>query len=85
MTSVVKSAAVLARVLFTSVAACAAPAIEPPVHVVDLRIGQQREIELADCTTAMVKLACLEEKRDKLRDALRDVSVTVAVTSMQCI
>lgn len=54
-------------------------AVEPLVRVVDLNIGESAEVELADGSTASVKLLELEESRDPLRDAVRQANVSVEV------
>ena len=55
------------------------PTIEPLLRVVDLDVGQQREVELCDGKTAIVKLLDLQETRDSLRNAVRQARVTVEV------
>ncbi len=55
------------------------PVIEPLLRVVDLRVGQEATVELCDGTNARVKLLDLDEKRDSLRNAVRQGVVTVEV------
>ncbi len=55
------------------------PAIDPLVRTVDLDIGQQTAVELADGTSASVKLIGVKEKRDSVRGALRRATVEVEV------
>jgi len=55
------------------------PAIDPLFRVVDLRVGQEATVELCDGTKANVKLLDLDEKRDSLRNAVRQGIVTVEV------
>jgi len=56
-----------------------APAIEPLLRVVDLRVGRQATVELCDGKTATVKLLNLSERRDSVRNAVREGRVTVEV------
>jgi len=53
------------------------PTIEPLMRVVDLNVGQQRAVKLADGKTTTVKLLDLQETRDKLRNAVRQTRVKV--------
>ena len=55
------------------------PAIDPLVRTVDLDIGEQCKIELADGTSASVKLLGVKEKRDSVRGALRRATAEVEV------
>jgi murein DD-endopeptidase MepM/ murein hydrolase activator NlpD len=55
------------------------PTIEPLFRTVDLNVGQQCEVELCDGTKTTVKLVDLQEKRDALRNAVREARVTVEV------
>ena len=55
------------------------PAIEPLLRVVDLKVGEQADVELSNGKTATVKLVDLEETRDTLRNAVREARVTVEV------
>ena len=55
------------------------PAMDPLVRVVDLRVGQAATVELCDGTKADVKLLDLDERRDSLRNAVRQAVVTVEV------
>lgn len=69
----------LASVAITMAGESPARAIDPLLRVVDLRVGQQSTVELCDGTRATVKLLDLEEKRDSLRNAVRQARVTVEV------
>lgn len=60
-----------------------APSIEPLFRTIDLNIGQQAEVKLCDGTSATVKLVALEERRDPVRDAVREARVTVEVNGKQ--
>lgn len=51
----------------------------PPVRVVDLNLGETQAIELASGSQARVKLVALDERRDILRQAVREARVTVEV------
>lgn len=55
------------------------PNIEPLVRVVDLKVGQQASVKLANGKTVDVKLLDLKEHRDNVRDAVRKAFVTVEV------
>ena len=57
----------------------AEPAMDPLVRVVDLRVGQEATVELCDGTKVDVKLLDLDERRDSLRNAVRQAVVTVEV------
>jgi len=56
------------------------PSQSGPVAV-DLNIGQQAAVQLADGRTATIKLLQVDEHRDSLRQALRLARVTVEVNS----
>ncbi len=56
-----------------------APQRKPLVRVVDLNLGEAREIRLSDGTTAHVKLLDCTERRDSLRDAVRAAQVKLLV------
>jgi len=62
-----------------------APTIDPLVRVVDLNVGQQGAVKLCDGKTVIVKLLNLKEKRDPLRNGLRDAKVTVEVNGRQVV
>ncbi len=62
----------------------AGPRIEPLVRVVDLKIGQQATVELADGGTATVRLIDLKETRDPIRQAIRKTEVLVEVNGEPC-
>lgn len=51
----------------------------PLVRVIDLDLGEQVTVTLCDGSTAQVKLVALDERRDALRDAVRQAVVTVTV------
>ena len=59
--------------------ALAAATIDPLVHVVDLDVGQTRQVTLHDGTKATVTLLELTEKRDSVRNAVRKAQVKVKV------
>ena len=83
---IAKIALALPILLLTTVALAAenqTPAIDPLMRAVDLRVGQQVEVELADGKTATVKLLSLDETRDDLRDAVRRASVEVEVNGQK--
>jgi murein DD-endopeptidase MepM/ murein hydrolase activator NlpD len=49
------------------------------VRTVELDLGQEQVVELSDGSKARVKLLALEEKRDRLRNAVRQAQVKVEV------
>ncbi len=59
--------------------AAGGPFHEPLVRVVDLEIGQQTTVELADGSTATVRLLDVQEARDPIRHAVRRTEVRVEV------
>jgi len=59
------------------------PAVEPIVRVVDLNLGETREVTLAGGAKATVKLLELSETRDPLRDAVRKARVRVEVNGRE--
>lgn len=56
-----------------------APTITPLVRIIDLSIGDSQTVQLADGSSATVELKSLKEKRDSLRDAIREARVVVVV------
>ena len=57
--------------------AAAPEPIEPIVRVVDLNVGEARKVELHDGSTAKVKLLGMEERRDAVIGAVREVRLTL--------
>ena len=57
----------------------ATSAITPLVRAVDLKVGQEVDVELSDGNTAKLKLVDLQEIRDDLRQAVRVARATVEV------
>ena len=57
----------------------ALPKIEPLLRAVDLNVGQQQDLLLADGKKATVKLLQVKQRRDNVRGALREVRVVVEV------
>ncbi len=57
--------------------------ITPLVRVVDLNVGDLREVELCDGSRATVKLLDLQETHDSVRGAVRRAEVTVEVNGKQ--
>lgn len=57
--------------------------IEPLVRVVDLHIGQQAEVVLADGSKALVRLQKVTEHRDSIRQAIRETEVQVEVNGQR--
>ena len=51
----------------------------PLLRAVDLNLGETQDVELANGATARVKLLALDEKRDPLRDAIREAQVQVEI------
>jgi murein DD-endopeptidase MepM/ murein hydrolase activator NlpD len=60
------------------------PLIEPLVRVVDLDVGQEATIELADGSPASVRLLEVKETRDAIRQAVRETEVLVEVNGQRC-
>jgi murein DD-endopeptidase MepM/ murein hydrolase activator NlpD len=56
-----------------------APARDPLHRVVDLDVGESRQVVLRDGKKAEVKLLALEESRDSIRDAVRRAVVKVEI------
>lgn len=57
----------------------AQPSQSPLVRVVDLNSGESQQVELADGSTARVRLVGVQEKRDAVNGALRAARVTVEI------
>lgn len=62
-----------------SASRAAEPPIAPLVRTVDLDIGETQEVELADGSKATVKLLDVQERRDSLRNAVREAHATIEV------
>jgi murein DD-endopeptidase MepM/ murein hydrolase activator NlpD len=60
------------------------PWFEPLVRVVDLDVGQQATVELADGTEASVRLLDVKEIRDPIRQAIRGTEVLVEINGRRC-
>jgi murein DD-endopeptidase MepM/ murein hydrolase activator NlpD len=52
---------------------------KPLLRTAELNIGESAKVELSDGSKATVKLIAVEEKRDKLRSAIREAQVKVEV------
>ncbi len=80
-----RSLAVLFVFLLTTCLAHAAddqqavPSLKPLFRSVDLNVGQSATLTLSDGSTANIKLIALDEKRDDLRNAVREARVTVEI------
>lgn len=74
-------AAVITRMRSTSAASTESGQPNQPalVRVVDLGIGESRVVELCDGTRARVRLREIDERRDTLKNALREARVQVEV------
>ena len=72
-------ALVWARTNPAAAQAADAPARGTLVRVVDLDVDEAQQLELADRSRVQVKLLRVEEKRDPLRQAVRQGRVTVEV------
>ncbi|NUQ64814.1 MAG: peptidoglycan DD-metalloendopeptidase family protein [Pirellulales bacterium] len=57
--------------------------IDPLMRAVDLNVGQEQEVALADGKKAAVKLLDVQEHRDRVRGALRQVRVVVEVNGQR--
>jgi hypothetical protein len=55
------------------------------VRAVDLDVNETQEVKLADGTRATVKLLRLEERRDRLRDAVREAQVHIALNGQSLV
>ncbi len=53
--------------------------IEPLVRVVDLNVGETREVELCDASRVTVKLISLDETRDPVRQAVRNSDLRLEI------
>ncbi len=53
--------------------------IEPLLRAVDLNVGQSQDVPLCDGRSVHVKLVAITERRDHVREALREVRATVEV------
>ena len=61
------------------IAAAAEGPIEPLVRVIDLNVGESRTVGLCDGQEVSVKLLDLQERRDPIRDAVREARVKVEI------
>src|SRR5213594_1812469 len=66
-------------------AADSAPARTAIIRAVDLDVNEAQEVELANGAKARVKLVRLEEKRDALRDAVREARVHIALNGQSLV
>lgn len=79
-----RAAAILVAILLSSATSAEQHAtIDPLLRTVDLNVGQQAEVKLCDGTVATLKLVALEERRDTLRDALREARATVEINGQR--
>jgi len=70
--------------LLPAVALAESPAeIEPLFTLVDLRIGEGAEVTLSNGDTVRVKLLEVHEKRDNLRNAVREATAVIEVDGRQ--
>jgi murein DD-endopeptidase MepM/ murein hydrolase activator NlpD len=60
-----------------------APTLKPLFRVIDLRVGQTQQVQLADGRQVAVKLVELAETRDALRDAVREARLLVEIAGQQ--
>ena len=67
--------------LFAAVSVAAEQTVEtkPLVRVIDLNVGESREVRLCNEQSVTVKLLDLREQRDSVRDAVRVARVKVAI------
>ena len=73
--AILAASLIAASLVRETMAQPAAPVRVPLVRVVDLDVGERRSVELADGTTADVKLIAVDEVRDSIRDAVRRAQV----------
>jgi murein DD-endopeptidase MepM/ murein hydrolase activator NlpD len=59
------------------------PSVTPAVRIVDLNVGDAREVELADGRKVSVRVLDLHETRDDFRDAVREADVKVEVAGTE--
>src|SRR6266446_9624178 len=59
------------------------PTLMPLLRVIDLNVGESKEVELANGSKVVVKLLDLRETRDDLRNAVRRAEVTVDVSGQK--
>ena len=52
---------------------------QPLFRTVDLRVGQERQVELADGSQVRVRLIAVDETADSIRQAVRRAAVRVEV------
>lgn len=57
--------------------------LEPIVRTVELKVGEERSVELSDGSTARVKLVGLDQTCDDVRGAVRRAEVTVEVNGQR--
>ncbi|MCC7335834.1 MAG: peptidoglycan DD-metalloendopeptidase family protein [Pirellulaceae bacterium] len=55
------------------------PTLDPIMRVVDLNVGEEQQVTLANGQTITVKLLALDEHRDTVRDAVRQSTVSVQI------
>lgn len=58
-------------------------ALVPPRVVVDLDVGEERQIDLTDGGKAVVKLLAIDEKRDPIRNAVREARAHVEINGQR--
>src|SRR2546422_5253822 len=74
---------VLGPALLTAILKC--HAADATVRALDLDVNETAEVKLADGSHATVKLVRLEEKRDALRDAVREARVHIALNGQSLV
>lgn len=57
--------------------------LTPPRTVVDLDVGEERQIALTDGGKAVVKLLAIDEKRDPIRNAVREARAHVEINGQK--
>lgn len=75
--------AALIACLSTAVSSADDSASQPLVRVVDLDVGESADVHLSDGRQVTVKLLSLDERRDSVRDAVREARVHVEVDGKQ--
>jgi len=61
------------------------PTRDPLFRLVDLEIGEEAELALSDGSLARVRLVALEERRDSVREAVREALATVEVNGERAV
>jgi murein DD-endopeptidase MepM/ murein hydrolase activator NlpD len=83
MMRLVAAAGLLLAATATLAAEGSPPGRTPTLRTVDLDVGETSRVELADGSTAEVRLLGLEETRDPIRGAIREARARVAINGRE--